>query len=124
VVSNIVHVLCKGYLQSPLGYEFASKYGHRLRNKSFYRLRSIAIVGMSTDENKPAFVPKYLIEHGFNVIPVNPTATENLRRKSYPRIMDIPQHVDIVDVFRRSEDVLALVDDALKKRGLRVIWMQ
>jgi uncharacterized protein len=93
--------------------------------RSFYDFKNIAIVGMSTNERKPAyFVPKYLIEHGFNVVPVNPTASEILGRKSYPSVMDIPQDIDIVDVFRRSEDVSAAVDDAIKKRGLKVIWMQ
>ena len=93
--------------------------------RSFYDFKNIAIVGMSTDERKPAhFVPKYLIERGFDVVPVNPTASEILGRKSYPSVMDIPQDIDIVDVFRRSEDVLAAVDDAIKKRGLKVIWMQ
>jgi predicted CoA-binding protein len=93
--------------------------------KSFYGLKNIAVVGMSTNEQKPAhFVPKYLIEHGFNVIPVNPTASEILGRRSYPYVADIPLNIDIVDVFRRSEDVPATVDDAIKKRGLRVIWMQ
>ena len=93
--------------------------------RSFYDFKNIAIVGMSTNERKPAhFVPKYLIERGFNVVPVNPTASEILGRKSYPSVMDIPQDIDIVDVFRRSEDVPAVVDDAIKKRGLKVIWMQ
>ena len=93
--------------------------------RSFYDFKNIAIVGMSTDERKPAhFVPKYLIERGFDVVPVNPTASEILGRKSYPSVMDIPQDIDIVDVFRRSEDVPAAVDDAIKKRGLKVIWMQ
>jgi uncharacterized protein len=93
--------------------------------KNFYKLKNIAVVGMSTNETKPAhFVPKYLIEHGFNVVPVNPTASEISGRKSYPRITDIPQHIDIVDVFKKSEDVPALVDNAIMKRGLRVIWMQ
>ena len=93
--------------------------------RSFYDFKNIAIVGMSTNERKPAhFVPKYLIERGFNVVPVNPTASEILGRKSYPSVMDIPQDIDIVDVFRRSEDVPAAVDDAIKKRGLKVIWMQ
>lgn len=93
--------------------------------RSFYDFKNIAIVGMSTNERKPAyFVPKYLIERGFNVVPVNPTASEILGRKSYPSVMDIPQDIDIVDVFRRSEDVSAAVDDAIKKRGLKVIWMQ
>ena len=100
------------------------KYGDK-EIRSFYDFKNIAIVGMSTNERKPAhFVPKYLIERGFDVVPVNPTASEILGRKSYPSVMDIPQDIDIVDVFRRSEDVPAAVDDAIKKRGLKVIWMQ
>ena len=76
--------------------------------KRFYQLKNIAVVGMSKSEEKPShFVPKYLIEHGYNVIPVNPTlTTEVLGRKSYPSIADVPEKIDIVDVFRRSEDVL------------------
>ena len=80
---------------------------------------------MSKNEGKPAhFVPKYLIEHGYNVIPVNPTITEVLGRKSYPSIADISEDVDVVDIFRRSEDVPVVVMDAMKKKGIKVIWMQ
>jgi predicted CoA-binding protein len=87
--------------------------------------KNIAVVGMSKNEGKPAhFVPKYLIEHGYNVIPVNPTITEVLGRKSYPSIADIPDDVDVVDVFRRSEDVPPVVNDAINKKGIKVIWMQ
>jgi len=87
--------------------------------------KNIAVVGMSKNEGKPAhFVPKYLIEHGYNVIPVNPTITEVLGRKSYPSIADIPEDVDVVDVFRRSEDVPPVVNDAINKKGIKVIWMQ
>ena len=87
--------------------------------------KNIAVVGMSKNEGKPAhFVPKYLIEHGYNVIPVNPTITEVLGRKSYPSIADIPDEVDVVDVFRRSEDVPPVVNDAINKKGIKVIWMQ
>lgn len=87
--------------------------------------KNIAVVGMSKNEGKPAhFVPKYLIEHGYNVIPVNPTITEVLGRKSYPSIADISEDVDVVDVFRRSEDVPVVVMDAMKKKGIKVIWMQ
>ncbi len=87
--------------------------------------KNIAVVGMSKNEAKPAhFVPKYLIEHGYNVIPVNPTITEVLGRKSYPSIADIPDDVDVVDVFRRSEDVPPVVNDAINKKGIKVIWMQ
>jgi predicted CoA-binding protein len=87
--------------------------------------KNIVVVGMSKNEGKPAhFVPKYLIEHGYNVIPVNPTITEVLGRKSYPSIADIPEDVDVVDIFRRSEDVPVVVMDAMKKKGIKVIWMQ
>lgn len=93
--------------------------------RRIYDLKNIAVVGMSKNEGKPAhFVPKYLIEHGYNVIPVNPTITEVLGRKSYPSIADMPEDVDVVDIFRRSEDVPPVVNDAMKKKGIKVIWMQ
>ena len=89
------------------------------------KLKNVAVVGMSNTEGKPAnVVPKYLIEHGYNVIPVNPTTTEVLGRKSYASISEVSEQVDIVDVFRRSEDVPPVVYDAIKKKGIKVIWMQ
>jgi predicted CoA-binding protein len=91
----------------------------------FYDLKNIAVVGMSKNESKAAhYVPKYLIEQGYNVIPVNPTAPEILGLKSYPAVSAVPDKIDIVDVFRPSEDVPAVVIDALKKEGIKVIWMQ
>ena len=93
--------------------------------KKFYTLKNIAVVGMSKNQDKAAhYVPKYLIDHGYNVIPVNPTATEILGRKSYASVSDINDEIDIVDIFRRSEDVQGIVEDALKKEGIKVIWMQ
>jgi uncharacterized protein len=93
--------------------------------RRIYDLKNIAVVGMSKNEGKPAhFVPKYLIERGYNVIPVNPTITEVLGKKSYPSIADISEDVDVVDIFRRSEDVPPVVMDAMKKKGIKVIWMQ
>jgi predicted CoA-binding protein len=93
--------------------------------RKILELRNIAVVGMSNTEGKPAnFVPKYLIENGYNIIPVNPTTSEVLGRKSYATISDVPEQVDIVDVFRRSEDVPIIVDDAINKKGVKVIWMQ
>ncbi len=93
--------------------------------RKFYTLKNIAVVGMSKNEGKAAhYVPKYLIDHGYNVIPVNPTVTEILGRKSYPTVSSIPDRVDVVDIFRRSEDVLTVVEDTLKKEGIKVIWMQ
>ena len=93
--------------------------------KKFYTLKNIAVVGMSKNEDKPAhYVPKYLIDHGYNVITVNPTATEILGRKSYPSVSSIPDKIDIIDIFRRSEDVPSVVEDVIKKEGIKVIWMQ
>jgi predicted CoA-binding protein len=95
--------------------------------RGFYDLKNIAVVGMSRNEEKPAhFVPKFLIEHGYSVIPVNPTTTEVLGRKSYPAVSEIPNdlNIDIVDIFRRSEDVPGVVEDAVKKKGIKLIWMQ
>ena len=93
--------------------------------KKFYTMKNIAVVGMSKNEEKAAhYVPRYLIDHGYNVIPVNPTATEILGRKSYPAISSIPDRIDIVDIFRRSEDVPSVVEDTLKKEDIKVIWMQ
>ncbi len=93
--------------------------------RKILELRNIAVVGMSNTEGKPAnFVPKYLIENGYNIIPVNPTTSEVLGRKSYASISDVPEQVDIVDVFRRSEDVPIVVEDAINKKGVKVIWMQ
>jgi uncharacterized protein len=111
-------------------------YAHCTMNKDkhtdseirrFYDLKNIAVVGMSRNEEKPAhFVPKFLIERGYNIIPVNPTTAEVLGRKSYPAISEIPNdlNIDIVDVFRRSEDVPDVVEDAIKKKGIKLIWMQ
>jgi uncharacterized protein len=86
--------------------------------RKILELRNIAVVGMSNTEGKPAnFVP--LIENGYNVIPVNHTTSEVLGRKSYASISDVPEQVDIVDVFRRSEDVPIIVEDAINKKGVK-----
>ena len=93
--------------------------------RRIYSFKNIAVVGMSPTEGKPSnYVPKYLIEKGYNVIPVNPFYKEILGNKSYPKVSDIPHQVDIVDIFRKSEDVLPVVQDAILKNGIKVIWMQ
>lgn len=93
--------------------------------KKIFQLKNIAVVGMSKNEEKAGnFVPKYLIEHGYNVIPVNPTISQVLGRKSYPTVTDIPERVDVVDIFRKSEDVPPVIDDALNRKDIQVIWMQ
>ena len=93
--------------------------------KGIYGFKNIAVVGMSPTEGKPSnYVPRYLIEKGYNVIPVNPIYGEILGNKSYPKVSDIPHQVDIVDIFRKSDDVLPVVQDATLKNGIKVIWMQ
>jgi predicted CoA-binding protein len=86
--------------------------------------KRVAIVGLSADWSRPSnFVGKYLLEHGFEVIPVNPKYDEILGQKSYPDLAAIPTPVDIVDVFQRSERVPPFVDAAIDI-GARVVWMQ
>ena len=88
------------------------------------KIPKIAVVGMSRHTAKAAhFVPKYLTEQGFDITPVNPNSTEILGKKSYPDVSSIDHPVDIVDIFRPSEDVLPFVEDAIKKKP-KVIWLQ
>lgn len=87
-------------------------------------MKNVAVVGMSKNPEKDAhLIPKYLMNSGYNVIPVNPTADEILGKKCYKNLHEIPGNVDIVDVFRPSEDVPPIVKDAIAK-GVKVVWMQ
>ena len=80
---------------------------------------------MSPTEGKPSnYVPKYLIEKGYNVIPINPNYSEILNRKSYGKVSEIPEVIEILDIFRKSEDVLQVIEDSIDKEGIKVIWMQ
>ena len=85
---------------------------------------SIAVVGFSPKSDRPSHrVGKYLIDTGYIVYPVNPGVDEILGRVSYPDLFSIPGKIDIVDIFRRSEDVLPIVEAAIEI-GAKVIWMQ
>ena len=87
-------------------------------------LKKVVVIGMSKHQEKAAhFVPKYLSENGFDIIPVNPNSDEILNKKCYKEINDIKDDIDIVDVFRPSEDVLPFVKAAIKKNP-KVIWLQ
>ena len=87
-------------------------------------MKNVAVVGMSKNPEKDAHqIPKYLMNSGYNVIPVNPTADEILGKKCYKNLREIPGNVDIADVFRPSEDVPPIVQDAIAK-GVKVVWMQ
>ena len=92
--------------------------------KQVFSLKRVAVIGMSTHSGKAAhFVPKYLSEQGFDITPINPNAAEILGKKSYQDISSLDHPVDIVDIFRPSEDVLPFVEDAIKKKP-KVIWLQ
>ena len=92
--------------------------------RNFLSLKKVAVIGISRSESKAAhFVPKYLSENGFDIIPVNPNSNEILSKKCYKEITDVEGDIDIVDVFRPSEDVLPFVRDAIKKNP-KVIWLQ
>lgn len=86
--------------------------------------RSIAVVGFSPKVNRPShMVAKYLMDVGFTVYPVNPGVSEILGQVSYPDLASIPEPVDVVDIFRRSEAVLPIVEAAIAI-GAKVVWMQ
>ena len=86
--------------------------------------KNIAVVGLSPKPNRPSNqVASYLIEAGYNVIPVNPGQEEILDRKCYPDLESIGQPIDIVDIFRRSDDVLPVVKSAIRIKA-KAIWMQ
>ena len=92
--------------------------------RKFYSLKNIAVVGISKNPEKAAhYVPKYLHERGYNIIPVNPTATEILGKICYPTLLDVSDKVDIVDVFRPSDQVKPIIEEAIMKRP-QVIWLQ
>jgi len=87
-------------------------------------LNKVAVIGMSKNPSKAAhYVPKYLFENGYDVIPVNPYSDEILGKKSYNSVSDIVGDVDIVDVFRPSDQVLPIIQEAIKKKP-KVIWLQ
>ena len=86
--------------------------------------KRVAIVGLSADWSRPSnFVAKYLLEHGFEVFPVNPKSDEILGQKCYPDLAAIPKPVDIVDLFQRAERVPPFVDAAIEI-GASVVWKQ
>ena len=90
----------------------------------FETVRTIAVVGCSPKPERPGhYVAKYLQELGYRVIPVNPGQTEILGEKCYASLRDIPEPVDMVDCFRRAEDIPPVVEDAIAI-GAKFVWMQ
>jgi uncharacterized protein len=86
--------------------------------------KTVASVGISGNPDKVSNgVGEFLLDRGYNLIPVNPTTDEILGRKSYPDLSSVPEKIDVVQVFRRPEDVPPVVDEAIKV-GAKAVWMQ
>ncbi|MFB6085837.1 MAG: CoA-binding protein [Halodesulfurarchaeum sp.] len=88
-------------------------------------LETVAVVGCSTSPGKDAHeVPAYLLDQGYEVIPVNPFAEEIFGRKAFDSLSAVPTGVDIVDVFRPSEEVTGIVEEAIDREDVDVVWTQ
>jgi uncharacterized protein len=86
--------------------------------------KTVAVVGLSDNPMKPSYgVSQYMQSHGYKIIPVNPQASEILGEKAYASLLDIPEKIDIVDVFRRSDAVPEIVDQAIQLK-VPAIWLQ
>ena len=87
-------------------------------------VKTIAVIGLSANESKASHeVAKYLQQNGYKIIPVNPGIDEVLGEKSYPDLKAIPESIDVVDVFRRSEFVPEVADQAIAI-GAKILWLQ
>lgn len=84
----------------------------------------IAVVGLSANWHRPSnFAAKYMLEHGYTIIPVNPSADEILGQRCYPDLASIPGRIDMVDCFRKAEDIPPIADEAIRL-GARCLWLQ
>ena len=108
-----------------------NKDQNELMRDILLKFKTIAVVGISRDPKKPARkVPKFLIAHRYNIIPVNPFADKILGRTSYKNLLEIPAevHIDVVEIFRPSKDIPPIVDQAIERHkrygDVEVIWMQ
>jgi len=88
------------------------------------KYKSIAVVGLSSNPMRPSYdVTEYMQAAGYRIIPVNPNEREVLGEKSYARLEEVPEKIEIVNVFRRAEEVPAVVESAIRV-GAKVVWMQ
>jgi len=95
-----------------------------LEAKILNEYHTVAVVGVSPNPKRPSCrVASYLTRHGYHVIPVNPNTQQILGKTSYPDLGSIPEKVEVVDIFRRSEEVPPIVDEAIKI-GAKAVWMQ
>ena len=102
--------------------EFATTDAERLQILQKYN--RVAIVGLSSNPHRPShFVAVYLAQHGYDITPVNPKETEILGRRCYPSLKEVPQPLEIVDIFRDPSAIPGIVEQAIEC-GAKVIWMQ
>ena len=95
-----------------------------VEKKILTEFRTIAVVGASPNPERPSYiVADYMARHGYHIIPVNPGSREILGHASYPNLKAIEEKVEVVDIFRSSEEVMPVVDEAIRI-GARAIWMQ
>jgi hypothetical protein len=88
-------------------------------------MERVAVVGCSATPGKDAHeIPKYLLDHGYEVVPVNPTADEIFDRTAYDSLSEVEEEIDVVDVFRPSDEVAGIVDEALDRDDVAVVWTQ
>jgi uncharacterized protein len=93
-------------------------------NRILKETKTIAVVGLSSNRYRPSYrVSSYLQNHGYRIIPVNPSETEVLGERAYPTLADVPDKIDLVDIFRRSEDAGKHIDEAIGL-GLQAVWLQ
>ena len=96
----------------------------KIIDRIFSTTKTIAIVGLSDDQTRPSNrIGSYLLDNGYKVIPVNPNSNFVFGLKSYPNLLQIPDQIDLVNIFRRSEFVKPVIEDAIKI-GVKGIWMQ
>lgn len=108
----------------PEGSEFAAKRGTDPIVEILKKCKTIAVVGLSSNPMRPSHeVTEYMQRAGYRIIPVNPNETEVLGEKSYSRLEDVAEKVDLVNIFRRREEVAAVVESAIRI-GAPVVWMQ
>jgi len=108
----------------PEGSDFAAKSGADPIAEILKKCKTIAVVGLSSNPTRPCHeVTEYMQRAGYRIIPVNPNETEVLGEKSYARLEDVPGKIDVVNIFRRPEEVPPVVESAIRI-GAPVVWMQ
>jgi predicted CoA-binding protein len=114
----------RGTRDSEQGFELARYQESGTILKVLRSMRTVAIVGLSSNPLRAShFVGFYLQRHGYRVIPVNPRESEVLGEKSYPSLLDVPEPIDVVDVFRNPDAVPGIAEEAVKA-GAKTLWLQ